>query len=581
MTQQGISAIGKFRKIVSTHTLYALGLIMLAVALRLVLSGLGWPTTNSDEATMGLMGMHIAYQGEHPTFFYGQYYMGSLEAYLAVVPFRLFGASVFTLRLGLIFMFALFLLSMYLLTRLLFTKEFALLCLALLSLGSFQMFLRQLQANGGYIETLMLAAACVLLAGWLALTFGRNRLHRRRRLLRLSAYSCLGLAMGLSLWSDPITLPFLLAAAAILVIFCWREAFTWAPICLLLGVIIGAYPLISYNIAAPSGHDTWTVLQRVQEVGSNTPKAQTLAIYGAILISIPTATGATPLCSPPDPNIIINKTLNPHYFPCALIQGVWGIGYLVLLLVAFLLSIWGVWKLWRTNAGLKKSSLALAASLQESQEERQQRVRLVANLALLGGASLAIFLYARTPAPAFAPLTNARYLTDLLVVTPALLWPLWHARVSGTPIWTTFAWVWIGCRRAILLLIGVVFVIGTISTFELVPSTQAADQQQETFVHNLLQVKATRIYSDYWTCDRVAFQSQERIICSVLDPGLHADANRYGPYRTIVDADPQAAYVFGLHSAEAAAVARMVAHSQKHYRRMVFDGYVLYQPEAG
>lgn len=554
---------------------------MLAVAIRLVLAGLGWPPTNSDEATMGLMGMHIAYHGEHPTFFYGQYYMGSLEAYLAVVPFRLFGASVFTLRLGLIFMFALFLLSMYVLTRLLFTKEFALLCLALLSLGSSQMFIRQLEANGGYIETLMLAAASVLLACWLALTYERSRLHGRRRLLRLSAYGCLGLAMGLSLWSDPITLPFLLAAVVILVIFCWREAITWAPICLLLGVIIGAYPLISYNIAAPPGHDTWTTLQRVQEMGSNTPDVQTGATYGAILISIPTATGATPLCSPPDPNNIINETLNPHYFPCALIQGIWGFGYLVLALVAFLLSIWGIWKQWRTKARLKKSSMTLAVSLVERQEGRQQRVRHVASLALLGGTGLAIYLYARTPAPAFAPVTNARYLTDLLIATPALLWPLWRARASGKPTWTTFALLWLSYKRAILLLIGVVFVIGTISTFELVPGIQAANRQQETFVHNLLQVKATRIYTDYWTCYLVAFLSQERIICGVLDPGLHPYANRYGPYKTIVDADPQAAYVFRLHSTEAAAVARMVAHSHKHYRRMVFDGYVIYQTETG
>ena len=36
-----------------------------------------------------------------------------------------------------------------------------------------------------------------------------------------------------------------------------------------------------------------------------------------------------------------------------------------------------------------------------------------------------------------------------------------------------------------------------------------------------------------------------------------------------------------LHSAEATAVANMVVLSKKRYRRVVLDGYVIYQPEAG
>lgn len=582
MTQQGGTAIGKFRKIASFHRMYALGLILLAVVIRLLLSALGWPTTNSDEATMGLMGLHILHQGDHPIFFYGQSYMGSLEAYLAVVPFRLFGASVFTLRLVLIFMFALFLWCMYLLTSLLYTKEFALICLNLLCLGSREMLTRQLQANGGYIETLLLAAFNMLLATWLVLSFKKDRSHGR--LLRLGAYGCWGLSVGLSLWSDPITVPFLLAAGALLIIFCWREALTWAPLCLLLGVFLGAFPLIFYNLTAPAGYDTWSALQHVQNMGSNIPNEQINALAGAILISLPAATGATPLCGPYDVITITNKPLHPYTLStCAIVQGVWGIGYLILLTVALLLGVLSVWHFWRTRASWKAPSPAPAteAPVQERQEAKQGYIRQMVVLALLGAAALAIILYARTPAAAFAPMTDARYLTDLLIATPALLWPLWRGKgfISSTRPWLDR--VSTACKRGLLLLIGISFVIGTITTFSLVPGARAVDQQQETFVHNLLQVKATRIYSDYWTCDRVAFQSQERIICSVLDPASHTCINCYEPYKLIVDSDPQAAYVCMLHSAEAAAVAPMVAHSQKRYRRMVFDGYVIYQPESG
>ncbi|TMB89260.1 MAG: hypothetical protein E6J44_03360, partial [Chloroflexi bacterium] len=102
------SAIGKYH-------LLALLIIALAVCLRLLLTALGWPTTNSDEGTIGLMARHIAYNGEHPVVFYSRNYLGALEAYLGAAFFRLFGPSLFSLRLGIILLDALFFASMYLL----------------------------------------------------------------------------------------------------------------------------------------------------------------------------------------------------------------------------------------------------------------------------------------------------------------------------------------------------------------------------------------------------------------------------------------------------------------------------------
>ena len=66
---------------IGVYELYALLLIGFAIGLRILLLSLGWPTTNSDEGTMGLMARHIAYSGEHPIYFYGYNYMGALEAY--------------------------------------------------------------------------------------------------------------------------------------------------------------------------------------------------------------------------------------------------------------------------------------------------------------------------------------------------------------------------------------------------------------------------------------------------------------------------------------------------------------------
>src|SRR5260370_8920150 len=97
--------------------------IALATGIRVAVISLGWQTTNSDEDTMGLMALHIAYRGEFPVFFYGQNYMGALEAYIGALLFHLLGPSLFSLRLGLVSLSDLFLLVMYLLTRLLSTKR--------------------------------------------------------------------------------------------------------------------------------------------------------------------------------------------------------------------------------------------------------------------------------------------------------------------------------------------------------------------------------------------------------------------------------------------------------------------------
>src|SRR5438067_10655933 len=92
-----------FKKLsIGSHELVMLALVIGATLLRFILIRLNWPFTNSDEGTMDLMALHIAFRGEHPIFFYGQEYMGPLEAYIGALLFHLFGVSVFTLRLGLL-----------------------------------------------------------------------------------------------------------------------------------------------------------------------------------------------------------------------------------------------------------------------------------------------------------------------------------------------------------------------------------------------------------------------------------------------------------------------------------------------
>src|SRR5947208_16060565 len=121
---------------IGPYEIAALVTIALAILLRILLIAHSWPETDSDESTMGLEAMHIAFRGEHPVFLYGQNYMGTIEAYLGALLFRLFGVSLFSLRLGMVILFTLFLVSLYLLTSLLYSKKLALVSLALLSVGA-------------------------------------------------------------------------------------------------------------------------------------------------------------------------------------------------------------------------------------------------------------------------------------------------------------------------------------------------------------------------------------------------------------------------------------------------------------
>ena len=137
---------------------------------------------------MGIMSLHIVYRGEHPVYFYGQHYMGALEAYLAAISFHFFGASLLTLRLGVILLSSLFLASMYLLTSLLYTKKMALALLVLLSMGSSGILLREIYATGGSTQTLVFGSLSFFLATWLSMTCNQNQPLALRR-WRRAAYS--------------------------------------------------------------------------------------------------------------------------------------------------------------------------------------------------------------------------------------------------------------------------------------------------------------------------------------------------------------------------------------------------------
>src|SRR6266566_888385 len=269
---------------ISKNERWMFAIVAVATLARFLLIYFNWPSTNSDEGNMGLLALHVAYQGDHPTFFYGAPYLGPLEGYIAVP------------------LFAAFLICMYYLTRLLYTEKFALAIVILLSLGSIDIIFLQIRAVGEYPETELFSALIPLLAAWLALSsyslVQRETLQTKRK--RIILYGFLGLIIGLALWVDFLILPVVATAGLLLLLFCYRELFSWAGFSLLLGVIIGAFPLTLYNLTAPSNQNSLITLISIHQSGAKEIAAQHLAwlhhIVGTIMISLPSVTGANPDC---------------------------------------------------------------------------------------------------------------------------------------------------------------------------------------------------------------------------------------------------------------------------------------------
>src|SRR5437588_3754935 len=396
-------------------------LIAAATLARFVLIYFNWPVTNSDEGNMGLLAMHVAYHGELPIFFYGLPYMGPLEGYIAAPLFHLFGVSLFTLRLGLLLLFDLFLISMYYLTRLLYTEKFALAIVILLSFGSSLLILLQLRAVGEYPEMLLFAALIPLLASWLALsshTFspdGAKQVKRRR----IIVYGLLGLVAGLAIWVDFLILPFVATAGLLLLLFCQRELRSWAGLSLLLGVVVGAFPLLLYNVTAPLSQNSLIILLEIHHAGANEMAAQHIPflrqIICAVMVSLPLATGANSYCLLK--SFPLFGTRSTSTVQCVVFQSGWGIGYIILGVIAAYFAAGVIWQQWRKSP------------VQDwSFEERHTTIRQCARLMLLVSAGLTLVLYALSPIAAVIPDVVWRYLICMLIALPAVLWPLWNVK---------------------------------------------------------------------------------------------------------------------------------------------------------
>lgn len=309
--------------------------------------------------------------------------------------------------------------------------------------------------------------------------------------------------------------------------------------------------------------------------GTSVQSAHTLpqiiqGIVATLDISLPTATG-DPFCQVPAVNYATDSS--PHALHCIILHVGWSTGYIILWVLAVSLTVRKLWKL----RGPRQA---------DAPEQRREIVLHVARLSLLATAAVAVGGYAVSSGPQGTPYAHARYIITLLIVTPALIWPIWSAASTSL---TSLAKSGLGQRfarsrsvvilnRGILLLITVLFLLGTLSIASDLSSSQQADQQQDALIARLERMGITHMYSDFWTCNRLIFVSQEKIICGVIDNALLPTHNYYPPYYTIVHADPYSSYVYPYDIFQQATLLQQADRLGHGFRRFVFAGYIIYQP---
>jgi hypothetical protein len=570
----------------------------------------GWPALDSDEAIVGLMARHILYAGEHPIFYYGQHYMGPLEAYLTAGIFRVVGPGVVGLRLGTLALTLGFLICMYLLGRAAYGRAVGLLTLALLAVGPAFGLLREQPAIGGYQETLLFAALIPLLVYCLlrrpAVSWSASRSTWLRR---LATYGLIGLLAGLGIWSDTLVLPFVIASLAALACARPREVFG-LPLAALgalaAGVFIGGAPFWVYNLT--HNGQTFSELSQANVVPGSSGLFPGWHAWGqqlasTLTIGLPALFGSPHVCVAPGA-VYAGYTSYPaaavSMLPgaaCATFNGAFSILILIVLVVAG-------WQLAHAMVPVVRMWLASAGPHREARESpvvgqapEAQHAALWLRAVLLVSAVATLLLYSLSHRTVTTDqFVVVRYLLPAYVALPVLVGCLWE---YAAPLWGLIR-VWFPRSRGggtgwqgrqlfgsagaalFLCLLALFFLLGAVEAITTAASATYAlpqNPKDARLIQELDGLGLTRYYADYWTCYNLVFESGERLHCSTL-----GRTERYPPYAALLAATAHPAYVLYAESSQDRNFVSYIAsqgHPHDGYSRVLFEGYAIYYVPGG
>ncbi len=463
---------------------------------------------NADEAVVALMARHILH-GARPIFFYGQVYLGSLDAWLIAGAFALFGQSVLTIRLVQAVLYLGTILTTYWLGLKIYPYAWIAGAAALfMAIPTVNITLYMTATLGGYGETLLIGNGLLLLSLHLAEVKGDSSF-----ILHPSSFVWLvfGLLGGLGFWTFPLVLVYLVPAVVFLLIVQRRSFLRWGVA--VLGFVIGAAPW------------EWFTLTR---------GATTVAELSGSAIA--GASSANPVFA------FFQHLFNFLLLGLMVIFGLrppWSALFLALPLTPLALVLYTMLLVFITRRAFERDPAPVGRWL------------------LLGVCLTLVAAFLLTP---FGADPSGRYFLPLAAPLALLMAEMLFAlrvrqfRKSLVRGWLTnglalglVVFNWWGTFQS-----AVAFPPGITTQFDHV--TQVDQRAISDLIAFLRAQGETRGYTNYWMEFPLAFLSDEEMIFEARLP-YHLDFrhtprdDRYLPYADLVAASPRAAYITTLHPA--------------------------------
>lgn len=475
------------------------GVLLLAILFRLALLAKGVYPFNSDEAIVALMARHTL-AGDWPIFFYGQAYMGSLDAALVALGFSAFGQHVWVIRLvqSLLFVGVVYT-SIQLAQRLTYRRQASLVTGLLLAIPTVNLNLYTTVSLGGYGEA--------LLVGNLLLLLGLRLAEGRIAPWLLVLW---GVLAGMGFWAFGLTLIYTVPALIMMIAAAFKRSgsrkIIYVSACVLVGFILGVLPIL-----------LWMVENGV----------------GRLLAEL---LGAA-----------VAGTSGSGYWPSVLRHllsfGIFGVT-----------ATLGFRAPWRTDIffwplGVVVGLFWIAVVM--------QYIRILRNregdprtAKLLGGVAFCLLLgFVFTP---FGGDPSGRYFLPLNIVAAVLASSLFVPDADWIPRW--FKWAMLTCVVAYHLFanLQVAFSSETGFTTQFDRAARIDHASDQELLRFLREHDELRGYTNYWVAYPLAFKSNEEIIFVPRLP-YHRDFrytprdNRYEPYNSIVAESGRIAYITTNH----------------------------------
>lgn len=459
---------------------------------------------NSDEAIVALMARHIL-AGERPVFFYGQAYMGSLDAFLTALGFLFFGPKVWVIRLVQTTLYLLTIITTVITGRLAFRSwDVGVFSGLLLAIPTVNVTLYTTASLGGYGEALLLGCLLLLIYFWLsqAILGEPDRLFMKF----MAAFGIWGVLAGMGFWANGIslvyTIPSGLGMLVVFIRYSRLKKSKWIfvlPLIAVFGFFIGSLPW------------WFSILQNGIESLVNELFGSAVAVEQEAFL-----------------HKVFNHLVNLILLGSTVTFGLrppWEIRWLALPLLPLALIFWLVVHLF----WFKKL-------FQPAGYRNSLRVLIGVPFIVVAG-----FLFT-----SFGVDPSGRYFVPLAI-------PL--ALVAGQFLWVELARKWV--RMAALVVVLVFNLAGTIQCALRYPpglttqfySATIIDHRYDQELIRFLETNGERWgYTNYWVSYPLAFLSNEQLVFVPALP-YHLDLrytdrdNRYLPYNDIVTNSQRVAYI--------------------------------------